>query len=313
MIATARSAHAFIAIFLAGSALAACSAQPAAPRQTIGAPMSRPAIASRRYAAPTATRPLIYAGSPSPCNCIRVFDEQTGALVGLITDSLSAPAGLATDNSGNLYVVNPDNTDITVYPPGMTTPSLVLTTTQSIPAAVAVADDGTVYVSIFGQTAAVFVYANGATTPTSMLFDGNAAQGAGIGIDKRGNVYWGFVAANGKGQIDEFVHGAGRPINTGLILTLVPIAVAFDKRDHMVVSEASRIDIVALPHTIIRTIATTAGSYGIALNNVGYLFVADKDASQIDVYAYPQGVLTRTIATPNFKPFGLALAPRLQI
>ena len=255
---------------------------------------------------------LVYASSYPECGgCVLVFRQDNGALVGLLSNGLTIPNGLATDGSGTLYIANNGGNgfyDILEYPQGALQPSKALDDLES-PEAVVVAEDGTVYVSNFGPTASVFVYAEGANSPTSQLFDVNAVIGYGIALDNRGNVYWGFSTPTGY-QIDKFVHGKTKPINLGIALTDVPGSIAFDKMNRLVVSAQNGLDIYELPNTLVGQIDLTVDPIGIAFNRFKSIFVADQAASNIDQYSYPGGTLKKTIAPPNFNPRGVAVFPK---
>ena len=182
-------------------------------------------------------------------------------------------------------------------------------TDLEIPAEVVVAGDGTVYVSNFAPTASVFVYANGSTVWTSELLDVNAANGFGVALDARGNVYWGISTASGF-QIDKFVHGTTKPINAGIALTGEPWSIAFDKMNRLVVSVPSGINIYELPNTLVRHIDLPFSPIGFAFNRFKSIFVADQAANTIDQYVYATGTLKKTIAPPNFNPRGIAVFPK---
>jgi hypothetical protein len=252
--------------------------------------------------------PLIYVGDNN-CRCIHEYVQGTGALVGLITQGVGTPGGLATDSSGNLWVAT--YTGVAVYAPGATSPFKTLTDTQNS-ADLAVADDGTVYVSNWGPTPSVFVYANGSTNPTSMLFDAEAAQGEAVAIDKNRNLYWGAAAGNNQPPfVDEFVKGKGMPIRT-LVSNLLPQWMTFGPNNRLVISDYNvpTIDVFALPGNLVRQFGQTGTPFGIGLNPYGRIFVADHFNHQIEVYDYTTGALLKTFPTSAFYPTGLALFPR---
>jgi hypothetical protein len=67
---------------------------------------------------------------------------------GQITDGIRDPMGLATDNKGNLYVLNTVYQNVSIYPPGQKKPSFVISRGLSDdPYGVAVDSTGNVFVS----------------------------------------------------------------------------------------------------------------------------------------------------------------------
>ena len=143
------------------------------------------------------------------------------------------------------------------------------------------------------------------------MLDNKAVFGAGVAIDAHNNVYWSFESTDGKGHVDEFVKGKGRPIDTGLVLPGASYGLAFDMRNRMIVGEGTQLVIVTLPHTIVRSFAQGTSPYGFALNDLHRIFIADRGSAQrIDKFSYPEGVLLDTIVSPNFIPWGVAVYPR---
>jgi len=254
--------------------------------------------------------PLIYVGDNN-CDCIHEYLQENGALVGLITEAVGSPGGLATDTSGNLYVSTGSN--VAEYAPGATSPFKILADSQTSDDVV-VADDGTVYVSNYGSTPSVFVYAGGATKPTSELFDAAADDGLSVALDKHGNLYWGAQGGSGDSPfVDEFVGGKGLPVRTKIVNILAQW-MTFVPDNRLVISDYNipTVDEYALPSKFLRHVEQTGTPFGIALNTHGRLFVADHFNHQIEVYDFATGVLVHTFTTATFYPTGLALFPRFQ-
>jgi hypothetical protein len=245
---------------------------------------------------------------------VLIFNQKTGALIGLLSAGpLVQPGGLATDGSGNLYVTNDDalgTNAVWIYPPGSIFPSNDLYD-PGAPSNVVVDDDGVVYVSNSGPTAAIMVYSNGSIKPTSELLDVSAAQGYGIALDKLGNVYWGISTATGY-QIDKFKRGTNVPVNLGITLNDTPQSIAFDNENRLVVSQPNipAIDVYKLPNTLVKQLGQTGAPFGIAFKGPHGLFVADRSVGQVEVDAYPDGNVLNIIAPPNFNPIGVAVYPQ---
>jgi hypothetical protein len=263
----------------------------------------------------TSGAPLIYV-SARDCECVRLYTQDSGTLVGLIVSGLTNVGGIATDNVGDLWVPNGQpNFYILMYAPGSVEPSRQLNTNEE-PIGVVVADDGTVYVSNSSPTPAIYVYADGATDPTYMLFETKALFGDGIGLDKHGNLYWAYQANDDSTHVDEFVQGKGKPIDTGI--SLQPgssgSALTFSDGDKLVLSSPGEgIDVFSLPNTHVRQFDRGGTPNGVGFNRFGRLFVANSH-DEIQVFNFVSGTLHRTYTTPsNFTPDGLALYPRAPI
>jgi hypothetical protein len=255
----------------------------------------------------------------SGCGCVEVFRQDTGALIGLIRSALSNPTGIATDTAGNLYVA--DNLPggppfrIWIFPPGSIFPTNYPLYDDENPWNVAVASDGTVYVSNSGPVPSVYVYPPGSQIWTRQLLDVNASSGRGLAVDRRGNVYWGISTVSGY-QIDKFARGSNKPINLGITLTQAPQFLALDQtNDDLLVSQPFKgaVDIYELPRTLIGELTlTTYFPAGVTLNKYQKLWVGENYYSSglIEQYTYPGLKLVKSIAPPNVNPTGLAVYPR---
>ena len=79
------------------------------------------------------------------------------------------PTALTTDAAGNVYVALPTISDIGVYAPGQIEPFRDLNDYGGDPVGVAVANDGTVYVSNIVNTADVAVLSTGSESSGILL------------------------------------------------------------------------------------------------------------------------------------------------
>jgi sugar lactone lactonase YvrE len=146
---------------------------------------------------------------------IRIYSadihKKNPPLLGTITSGASRPEGVWVDSRDTLYVMNASSgsqgPSLSEYKRGATEPfRTIITGLLDNPGAVAVGNDGTVYVNSVsdsetapsplsqdGPTGAVVVYAPGKTTPKATIDLPQAAEygltAGGMAIDKQGNVY----------------------------------------------------------------------------------------------------------------------------
>jgi len=123
---------------------------------------------------------------------------------------------MTTDSAGDLFVVNDNFVKaneqyVSVYAPPYTGSPTILSGV-TFPIGVAVAANGTVYVSNCGaycsQVPAVYVYTGGSTTPTSSITSPDFSSLGGLALDAAGNLYVG-EANRGTGASDVFEVPAG--------------------------------------------------------------------------------------------------------
>jgi hypothetical protein len=103
-------------------------------------------------------------------NVVNVYDlDRLGSpLVESITKGISSPGGIALDAQGKLYVPNQKSGNVTVYPPGDTTPTLTLTGVDA-PQGIAVDSGGNVYVCNRGSNPGIAIYPAGQTQPSQHI------------------------------------------------------------------------------------------------------------------------------------------------
>lgn len=155
-----------------------------------------------------------------------------GSPIGSITDGVSAPAGVAVDSAGALYVTNEGNNTVTVYAQGSSSPSLTISNGISGPYGIAVDSSGEVFVSNL-NTNILTAYKAGATSPFE-TFDFTAfGQAVGVGVDGSYNVW---VACDSSNGVFEILAGSQTVQNSGLTSLDGPISVAIGKRNVIYVS-----------------------------------------------------------------------------
>ncbi|MGA9420505.1 MAG: hypothetical protein WBV40_15280, partial [Candidatus Cybelea sp.] len=109
-----------------GIAATACSAANVPTGVAAGSPNQTQLSAPRGWMSPQTTPTELLYVSDSADSVIDIFSVPNYSMVGQITDGINQPEGLATDETGNLYVSNLRGKTITVYQPGRTNPSLTL-------------------------------------------------------------------------------------------------------------------------------------------------------------------------------------------
>jgi hypothetical protein len=134
--------------------------------------------------------------------------------------SLTIATGIQSDAKGNLYALYATfsglthNTTVDVFPPGRTSPSYVLGTSQGLygTAAIAVKPDGTLYAANAGNggfhqvhhPSGIAIFAPGTTTGPTSTIGGTTTTPQGIAVDAAGNIFLGDQT----GTISEYPPGS---------------------------------------------------------------------------------------------------------
>jgi hypothetical protein len=161
-------------------------------------------------------------------------------------------------------------------------------------------------------TAGILVYPLNSTSPTGFLSDAGAGStGAGVAVDKSGNVYWAFEDAHGNGYIDEFVGGNGTARRLPIELDGAAGDLLIDERGNLVVGvpASKSVRIYAPNGSLLNTFALPGvpGSLGLDEKN-HFIYVADTTDQLIDQCAYPSGKLVAAITPPQIDGVQPALA-----
>jgi len=205
-----------VAIAVTFSACAAGGNAPDGTAATVGGSpvMGKPVVppTASRSGAKSSKRVLFVSNLDGS---VRIYSadihQKNPPLLETITSGASRPEGVWVDSRDTLYVVNASNgsqeAKLSEYKRGATVPfRTIITGLLDGPSAVAVGNDGTVYVNSVsdsetapnplsqgGPTGAVVVYGPGETTPKATIDLPQAAEygltAGGMAIDKLGNVY----------------------------------------------------------------------------------------------------------------------------
>jgi serine/threonine-protein kinase len=172
---------------------------------------------------------------------VLIYNPKTvnGSPTGSITTGVSAPAGVAVDKKGNVYVTNEGNNTVTVYPPGQSSPSLTISSGIGGPYGIGVDSKGDVFVSNLDSNT-VTAYKSGQTSAYATINFSAEGQAVGIGVDGKDNVW---VACDSSNAVFEIPAGSTTPQNAGLSGLGGPISVQFGKKDEFFVSNFSLSDV----------------------------------------------------------------------
>lgn len=231
---------------------------------------------------------------------------------GSITKDVNAPAGLAIDKKGALYVANAGNNTVTVYPKGSSSPTLTISTGINSPYGIAVDSKGNVFVSNL-NTNVVTGYKTGATSPYETINFANFGQAVGLGIDAKDNLWVACDSANG---VFEIAAGTTTVVNSGLTGLNGPIGVSFGKKDVIYVSNfaAGYVNVYTYGTTI-PSVRITNGieQFGPTLNGFtasGAFFQSNQDDN---VVGYMKGQTAPfSTLTGGSSPLGVASSPLVQ-
>jgi len=226
---------------------------------------------------------------------ILVVDEDGGVVrhysavgtdLGIFADNLSAPAWIATDPAGNVYVSEYRGNAIRKFSPAGT---LLLTISTSFtPGGVAIGDDDTIYVahydagrihhySAFGDDLGLFVTYGGCENGCGTDF---------IKFDSSGNLYVGDFQPIGRIRL---ISADG--VDLGNFVTNIPgvEGIAFDASGNLYASNAKPLIVerYSLTGVDLGPFAEPAG-YGIAFDSLGNLWSAASGTGRVEKFS-PSG------------------------
>ena len=147
-------------------------------------------------------------------NNVLVYDlEQLGVpQIGAITTGVNGPRCVSLDASGSLYVSNTNGGNVTIYPPGATTPSLTLSGLTS-PACATVDAQGNVWVSNHGTPSSIVVYPPGVATPSQTITDAALIKSPEqLAFDADGNAIFGDDVTG----VSKIPVGSNKPVSLRL-------------------------------------------------------------------------------------------------
>jgi hypothetical protein len=266
------------------------------------------------YVSPTSTGYVyVYPGAPhAPKKTLYSFNLYPG-----VENSIQI------DAHKNVYFADSYTTWVYEYAPGTNAPMKSFATAYT-PSSIALRGS-TLYVfegQESGDVADIAIYANGSTTPTSHLTDGNVQYPSGLAVDKAGNVFVGYMGPSFTSGIGEFVKGKGamKILNSSVL----PLAMAIDGAGNLLVDEAAKgsaSTIAIYPPgstTPSKSIRNLPWLYQFSLTADGKSFYAGDSgygADSYQLYTYPSGKLIYDHAVPGAYVGigGIAASPALKV
>lgn len=121
----------------------------------------------------------LYVANRFGANTVSEFSPGSSSPSVTLTKGISAPAELAVDSFGTLYVANSGNSTITEYPQGSTSPSVTISSGLNHPSGVTVDASGTVYVANSGDNT-VMEYLAGSTSPVIAIPSSSFSHCGGV-------------------------------------------------------------------------------------------------------------------------------------
>jgi hypothetical protein len=261
-----------------------------------------------------AARSLIYV-SALGCNCVRVYEGAHFKQVDEIS-GLDGPTSIATDASGNLWVVNSLANDVLAFHQGSKKPF------ETLPApngnGIVVGDDGTVYVASY-DPATLTVFAPGAITATNVYNLKFLVTAYAVTLDARGNVYMTGLTGPEESRVLEL---APRTNEERLLPGFFAAAtgVLIDAAGNRVVSDEDNGATYvlapgrAIPTRVVGTPRAARPAYSAFNAGRTRLYVGDTLHAELDVFDYTTGALLQKI--PEFGGYdydsgiGVATSPR---
>jgi hypothetical protein len=282
-------------------------------------------------------KPLIFLADTSNDVVDIYVRSQTNELVGQIS-GLSAPVGVATDVSNNVYIGDSDGTVPIYAPPYTGMPALTLSDSGYFPQNVAVSLHGIVAVANFCSAPScgagnVTIYAKGSATACTTITDAaNFPYIEGDTFDRSGNLFIDGANPSGHTNVGE-ISGGCNATTVKLInqnTTAVGGGIHVDRADRLAIFDAlpigsggPEIRTYLHPHseTLGDPISVTMlnSTHGYCVEDFAFLplgsalFVADYCNGAAEKYAYPTGgTASKSIpGIPGYAPADVAVTPPL--
>ena len=223
--------------------------------------------------------------------------------IAVASTGISLPTGIATDQSGNVYIVDRNNGRLLKV-----TPSLVQSTVASgltTPWGVAVDGEGNIFISSTFNDNVLALYASGsqATLPTSGL-----SQPEGLAVDGAGDL---FIADNFNSRVVE-ITPAG--VQTTVPATGLghPVGVGVDAAGNVYIADSTHGHVVEVTPAGVQTTVPATGltaPFDVKVDSAGNVYIADINIQGV-VQVSPTGVQTTFPLSGSsgvWKPESLAL------
>jgi hypothetical protein len=227
-----------------------------------------------------------------------------------LSSALQAPAGVAVDDAGNVFVADTSSKEILEIAVGGGTPTAVASGFSS-PVAVALDGAGNLIVGDSGSEEVIEVPLSGGTYSTAnevVLGSGFAAL-TGVAVDNLGNVY---VTDSKQSSVAQFVkdaNGSYAKTTLGSGFT-APAAVAVDGAGDVFVADSGSIFEIAAGATTSTTLATgLTSANGIAVDAAGSLYVSNGTSVSMIPYSNSAFGTAQTLTATFADAQGIALDP----
>jgi sugar lactone lactonase YvrE len=152
-------------------------------------------------------------------DAILVYPERGGrnAPLAEITQGVSSAYGVCFDREGNLYVANQYGNNVTVYPPGATSPSKFYSGSLARPLYPIVDRQGRLWVSNADNGTVTEYSRDGSRVKLVLQTPGVEADG--MDFDSNGDLFVAYrTSAHGNGSIEEFPEGSSHGTVLGMTL-----------------------------------------------------------------------------------------------
>ncbi len=280
------------------------------------------AVAFEFLKGPAHAQPLVYV-SDVHNNAVMIYLQagERQAPIGEITMGINAPAGLAVDAQGTLYVANARGGNVTAYAAGSRRPTRTYSLGLRDPFGVCVGSDGTLFVSDFDGNlnhGAIVEYLRGSTVPF-LTIRGFGPQGPGFCAVSPGDDLFLIPSMNVPSQIDEVRPRSSVAFNIGAVLEF-GTGLAVDGNGNLIVADFLGPGVLVYPPRATNPSRMIAGGmiapYQIAFNAAKTDLYVVQDAvgppqpvAAVTVLSYPAGRVVNTISAGLRQPLGVALSP----
>jgi sugar lactone lactonase YvrE len=241
----------------------------------------------------------------------------------LIGTGYSSPAGVAVDNTGAMYVADPDSSAVYKYAAGSTAAGTTIGTGLSSPSGVAIDASGDIFIADTGNDRVVSI--SGGTQTVVATPGYSLSSPRGVSIDVFGNLY---IADTGNSRVLElpnpYAGEPGLPTVVGFTGLVAPYSVAFGPFNDVYVADAGSNAVYMLG-----AFATTASTFpyaspaaqvtvgsgfsapsGVAVDASGTVYVADTGNARIVKVPSVSSSIAYTAQSVMVsglnKPFGIA-------
>ncbi|HEY2475074.1 MAG TPA: hypothetical protein VGI19_09760 [Candidatus Cybelea sp.] len=257
---------------------------------------------------PNLQAPVLYV-SDSQNDYVDLYDVKGLKLEGQI--AADHPTGLATDQNKNLYVTNLLAGNTTVYAFGQTDPSLTLSDPGGQPDAVAVGNDGNVYVE--DANGLTYVYPKGATQPSTSLVNSYIQSGTAVTLDSHNNVYAAGFSPGYQGIVIRYASASEPGVNLNLAPLPGPSGITIAQHGQIVVADGFLPGIQTFKAKgggALRVFGQEDFPNRLTFNKAKTKLYVPETNSDINIYDYKSGNLITTLVGPSGSVMiGAAIVP----